>query len=126
MKNKKFKHRCRKIIAGIFALSVILLYMSGNCFAADFVGIKMFPENVGVFTSDGKQQFIAFGVLATGSTVNITDQVDWVSSNNSIVTIDEKGLATIVSGKTSGQVKITCSYPKTPNSMTGPNLLLLR
>ena len=115
----------KKIISGVFLLvAILLLSMTGNCLAAAFVRIKMYPEHVGVFTTVRKQQFVAFGYMPDGSAVNITKWVDWKSSDNSIVTIDEQGLATVVAGKTFGQVKITCSFPKTPKTLTQPVSLL--
>lgn len=127
MKKIKFTHRFRRTFAGVFTLTVVtLLSMSNSCLAADFVSIQMYPEHVGVFTTVGTQQFVAFGLEANGNRTNITDQVDWLTSNEEIVTIDETGLASVVAGKTFGQVAVTCSYPKTPKSNTGPNLLLLK
>lgn len=119
----------KKIIGGIFLLvAIVLLSMTGNCLAAAFVRIKMYPEHVGVFTTVRKQQFVAFGYKSDGSAVNITKWVDWKSSDNSIVTIDAQGLATVVAGKTFGRVKITCSFPKAPKpvSLLGPYILLTK
>ncbi len=101
------------MVIQVTAIALLVLFMSGSCLSATFVRMKIFPEHVGVFTTDGKQQFVAFGYKADGSSTNITEQVDWESSNKNIVTINPRGLATVVSGKTSGQVKINCSYPKT-------------
>lgn len=115
----------KKIVAGVFILvATLLLSMTGNCLAAAFVRIKMYPEHVGVFTTVRKQQFVAFGYKSDGSAVNITKWVDWKSSDNSIVTIDEQGLATVATGKTFGQVKITCSFPKAPKTLNQPVSLL--
>ena len=113
---------CRRSVVGVFVLAVMLL-AAGNCLA-DYTALKMFPENVGVFTTDGQQQFIVLGQTATGWT-NITGKVDWKSSNDDIVTIDATGMARIVAGRTFGQVKISCSYPKESAVNTGTNLLLL-
>jgi hypothetical protein len=96
--------------------------------ASQFVKLRIFPEHVGVFTVDGKQQFVAFGYLPNGLRKNVTKQVDWISSNPNIVTINENGLAKIVAGKTAGQVKISCRYPKTGKIspvMNAVNILLL-
>jgi hypothetical protein len=122
------KANCYFVAILVPAIAFFLLLMPGSCLAENFVSIKIFPEHVGVFTADGKQQFVAFGYLATGESVNITKQVDWESSNKSIITIDTNGLAVVVAGKTSGQVKINCSYPKTvklPLVLRALNLLLL-
>lgn len=80
--------------------------------SADFTHIEIYPKNVGVFTVDGKQQFVAFGVTGDGRKTNITDKVTWKSSNTELVKIDESGLAVIQDGITMGQVDISCSFPK--------------
>ena len=127
MKKINFTHRCKGIVAGVFTLTVVtLLSMSNSCLAADFVKLELYPEHVGVFTTVGTQQFVAFGIEANGNRTNITDKVDWLSSNEEIVTIEPTGLASVVAGKTFGQVAVTCSYPKKSKSTTGPNLLLLK
>ena len=94
--------------------------------ANDFVRIRIFPEHVGVFTTVRKQQFVAFGIRKDKKRINITSRVDWKSSNTNIVSIDGKGLAIVMPGRTFGQVKISCSYPKKPKGLTGPYHLLLR
>lgn len=100
-----------------YVIPFTLLFLSitfapSNLKAQNFVSIKMYPEHVGVFTTKGQQQFVAFGVTADGKYTNITRNVDWTSSNKNLVTIDANGKAQIVNGVTAGQVKITCSYPK--------------
>lgn len=119
------KKNC-KIVVGCLMSVLMMFSMTANCIAADFKSLRMYPENVGVFTSVNKQQFVAYGVTSDGSIINITKRVNWESSNESIVTISDDGVASVVPGKTYGQVKISCSYPKT-GSGTGPgvNLLLL-
>ncbi len=113
----------------ILAVTIVVL-MPLDSLALNLVRIKIYPEHVGIFTSVGKQQFVAFGFRADGSSVNITKLVDWKSSKPNIVTISDTGMARVVSGKTFGQAKISCSYPKkkkTPrNKLAGPYLLLLR
>jgi hypothetical protein len=118
--------RLKKNVAAAFVLVVLSILISGNCSAGEFVKIVLFPEHVGVFTTVMKQQFVAFGVDANGVSTNITEQVDWESSDQGIVTIDESGMATVVPGKTAGQVKISCSYPKTRKLQPGVNILLLK
>lgn len=126
MKMIQIVQRLKKNVAAAFVLVVLSILISGNCSAGEFVSIKLFPEHVGVFTTVMKQQFVAFGVDANGVSTNITEQVGWESSDQSIVTIDENGLATVVSDKTAGQVKISCSYPKIGKLQPGVNMLLLK
>ena len=110
----------------VLTMAAMFLSMVGSSYAEDFIGVKIYPEHVGVFTTDGVQQFIAFGYTASGNRINITNQVDWESSDESIVTIAENGVATIVPGKTFGQVRISCAYPKSGKLGPGVNHLLLR
>ncbi|MFH2122650.1 MAG: InlB B-repeat-containing protein [Pseudomonadota bacterium] len=121
----------RKVVAGMHVLTILgLLLFSENCQAVDaadnYSSIKIFPEHVGVFTADGKQQFVAFGYDALGKATNITRLVSWESSDNQKVTINEIGLASIVTGVTYGQVKITCFYPKRGKAGGAIPLLLLK
>ena len=124
--NKVYPGRwLRKSIVGFAALA-FMVSLSNRSFAADYDWIKVYPEHIGIFTTVGVQQFVAFGYKTDGTRENITKKVDWISSNKNIISIDKNGLATIVTGITSGQVKITCSYPKTGNASPGINLLLLK
>ena len=118
--------RFKNNIAAAFVLVVLSLLISGTCSAEEYVRIRLYPEHVGVFTTVMKQQFVAFGINADGVSTNITEQVGWESSDPSIVTIDESGMATVAPGKTAGQVKISCSYPKTGKLHPGVHMLLLK
>ncbi len=99
---------------------VVLFSSFTDSDAASYVSIKIEPENVGVFYVNKTQQFTAFGETAAGDFVDITDQVDWyvepfpfaeqTLSAREIVTIDETGLATVLS--TWGRVKISACLPK--------------
>jgi len=125
LKNKNTNRWCKRKITTIFSLAVLFLVFGGNCFAAEYVKLKMYPEHVGVFTSDGEQQYVVFGYMSDGSSTNLTSKVNWESSNENIITIDDNGLATIVDSVTRGQVTVSCSYPKTGKSLSAVNLLLL-
>jgi hypothetical protein len=126
LKKKQIAQWYKKNITAVFVLVVMFLSMAGSCLADEFVSIKLYPEHVGVFTTVMKQQFVAFGVNAQGVSTNITEQVGWESSNEGIVTIDASGLATVTAGQTSGQVKISCSYPKSSKLNAGVHMLLLK
>ena len=109
----------------VAALSILMfLSVAGKAIAANYGALTIYPAHVGVFTTVGVQQFLAFGISDDGAE-NITKEVTWESSDESIVTIDENGLATVAEGKTFGQVKITCTWPKVGKPSSGPNLLLL-
>ncbi|MBN2078720.1 MAG: Ig-like domain-containing protein [Spirochaetes bacterium] len=55
------------------------------------------------------QQFTATGTFSDASTQDLTDQVDWTSSDTDIATIDANGLSTTVS---TGDTVIAAGYPK--------------
>lgn len=127
MKLYNVKCRCLKVLVSIQIFAVMLI--AGSAIAAEISAVKVYPEHVGMYTTVKTQQYVAYGLVdaggGTAGMINITKNVDWISSNEDIVTIDENGLATLVTGVTSGQVKITCSYPKTGNIGPATNLLLL-
>ena len=106
-----------------FLVLTLLLALGGTCSAAEYVSLKIFPEHVGVFTTDGEQQFVAIAYDAAGRATNVTDQVSWKSSDANVATINESGLATVISK--SGQALITASYPKGGGGMIPVNHLLL-
>ncbi|GAB4338346.1 MAG: hypothetical protein Kow0089_10230 [Desulfobulbaceae bacterium] len=117
-----------RVVLRTLLLTMTSLFFPATGETATFDRIKIYPEDVGVFLKQGKQQFVAFGIKEGQRPVNITRQVDWKSSNPKKVTIDAKGLARIVPGVTFGQVKISCSWPKKKKKkpLQGPYLLLLR
>jgi uncharacterized protein YjdB len=73
---------------------------------ADLKSISIDPTNSSI-TAGGTQQYTAIGVLASGSTVDVTKQVTWQSSDTSVATIASTGLATGQSITASGSTTIT-------------------
>jgi hypothetical protein len=57
------------------------------------VSIDITPENPSI-AAGGKQQFTATGTGADNTTLDITNDVTWSSSNTTVATIDTAGLAT--------------------------------
>lgn len=110
-------------------IALILLALTvSSAQAVQYDTLEIFPKNVGVFTVDGEQQFVAFVSASNDSSVlvtNVTTQVNWISSDPSKVTIDENGLAKVVEGVTMGNVTISCTYPKITNNMIPQYLLLI-
>jgi trimeric autotransporter adhesin len=72
---------------------------------ANLASIAITPNNASIL-SDGSQQFTAIGTLDDGTTVNITDEVTWNSSDTGVATINSSGLATAVA---TGTTNITAS-----------------
>jgi hypothetical protein len=72
------------------------------------------PEGGSVETG-GTQQLTATAEYSDGSTVDVTNQVTWSSSNEGIASIDEGGLAT---GKSAGDIEVTASLSGVSGSAT--------
>lgn len=60
--------------------------------------ITISPSTPTVATTQGSQQFKAQGNMQNGQTVDLTNVAQWSSSNTSVATINNAGLATLVSG----------------------------
>jgi len=90
------------------------------------ISITISPENQEL-TLSGSQQFSAVGMYESGTTEDLTDSVTWSSSNDTVVTISNKGLVTAVSagsstiiaqhGNTSGSTLVTVTSPTPPSSV---------
>ena len=134
MNRRMYPNGTKRMFAGACALAAMLFFGTVKTSeAADYVSIEIYPEHVGLFVDIGKQQFVAFGVTAAGARVNITEQVDWwavpaKAGGENVVTINESGVATLIPGKTYGQARITCTYPKEQKADAQPavNYLLLK
>lgn len=85
---------------------------------SDPVSIKIYPEHVGVFTSQAAQQFVVFSIKSNGYHANITSQVSCGSSDETIVSLDQNNIATIVNGVTSGRVTVSCTNGTLADSTT--------
>lgn len=60
--------------------------------------ITLTPNSPSVSTTQGTQQFKAVGNMQNGQTVDLTNVAQWSSSNTSVATISNTGLATLLSG----------------------------
>jgi hypothetical protein len=69
--------------------------------ASKLQSIAITPPNPSVFSTQGTQQFVATGTFADGTTLDITNLVQWSSSSSSVATINKSGLATLVGSGTS-------------------------
>src|SRR6266436_4163981 len=76
-----------------------------NTLPPTLVSLQVTPANPSV-AEGSQQQFTATGTFSDGSTQDLTKNVRWSSSDNSIVTIDSAGLATTHS---LGRPQITAS-----------------
>jgi hypothetical protein len=110
------KRKPTKFIAAFLSLSlavVLILGMtacSGSATTkstATLVSISVTPYSPANLAVGSTQRFVATGIYSDGTTPNITSQVTWTSSNNSIASI-ATGLATGVAiGITASQSGIT-------------------
>jgi len=72
--------------------------------------ITLTPANPTVtlaFSPPATQQFSAIGNYSFGNPQDITNQVSWISSDTTVVTIDKSGLATAIN---SGRAQIAAQY----------------
>ncbi|MEE8471227.1 MAG: Ig-like domain-containing protein, partial [Dehalococcoidia bacterium] len=69
------------------------------------ISIEIAPESAAVLVSE-TQQFTAMGTYSDGSTADITDDVNWSSSDVTVAVIDDAGLATVLA---EGVADITAS-----------------
>jgi len=67
--------------------------------------ITVTPETATIAVGES-QQFTVIGIYDDGSERDLTEEVEWASSDESIATIDERGVATGVAG---GEVTITAT-----------------
>lgn len=98
-------------------LITILILLPFTANAATYTQISLEYENLGVFYSERTYQWNALGLNDSNEWVNINSEVDWKVEENNLagqthtpVTIDENGLATLVSSW--GRVNVAISYPK--------------
>ena len=114
-----------KFIAAFLSLSiaaVLILSMAGcsgsatTKSTATLVSISVTPYSPSDLAVGSTQRFIATGIYSDGTTPNITSQVTWTSSNNSIASI-ATGLAT---GVAIGSTSITASQ----SGITSPSVTL--
>ena len=81
------------------------------------VSLAVIPGSQSVSAPGSTSQFLAIGTTSNGATVNITSQVSWTSSSNSIATIGSStGLATAVGA---GTATLTAIYSNSGSVVTG-------
>jgi len=81
-------------------------------------GLTISPTNPSVAQTQRTQQFTATGTFSDGTTMNLTNLVQWTSSNTSIATINSNGLATLITGG-GQQTTITASVTTSSGTVTG-------
>lgn len=111
----------------VFLPLLLLTACCGEYFrgSKDVVSTTMSPSNPSIQTGQ-TQQFLTMGTFDGGSTADVTDQTIWTSSNPTIATIDQTGLAT---GVAAGKVTISGScqcYVKKTNLTVNAQAALLK
>lgn len=101
-------------------LLLVFLITPAVGYGKSVVKINIKPEDVGVFYKNKTQQFQAIAVFSDGSQADYTKKVGWSIAKNpfpnqtlaptKVATINENGLATVVS--TWGRVNVVATYPK--------------
>ena len=75
---------------------------------ANLVSISVSPTSA-VLSSGGTTNFVATGLLANGSTVDLTNSATWTSSNTAVATISTSGVATALTVTTTSTTNITAT-----------------
>ena len=86
------------VVTGTATLNVTI---SSSSSSEPVVALAIIPTSQTALAINQTAQFIAIGTTGSGTTVDLTDQANWISSNVSIATINPTtGLATAVSAGT--------------------------
>jgi len=93
---------------GIVASSDVTVEAAGSSIPS----LSIIPGAQSVSSPNQTSQFLAIGTTASGTTINLTNQVSWSSSSLQVATISTTGLATAVS---KGIATITAIYTNTAN-----------
>ncbi|HEY1805753.1 MAG TPA: Ig-like domain-containing protein [Terracidiphilus sp.] len=102
---------------GVVSATASLTVTGSSSGGGSPLSIAIIPNTQLVTTAGDTAQFVAIETTATGSTVNVTNTANWVSSSPSIATIGAStGLATAVSD---GTVTITAAYSTGGSTLTG-------
>jgi uncharacterized protein YjdB len=73
---------------------------------ANLSSISITPSSKSI-SSGQTAQYTAIGILQNGNTVDLTNSVTWSSSNTTVATIDDSGLATAQTVSSSAETNIT-------------------
>lgn len=105
--------RATAVAAGSATISADFGGVSGNSSltvrAAVLQSLQVSPANSAIARGTS-QAYVALGTFSDGTTENLTAQVAWTTSDNTIATVDGAGLATAVN---TGQANITATDPGT-------------
>jgi trimeric autotransporter adhesin len=98
------------VAQGSATISATLDGISGstsvNITIANLTSISITPVTKSI-SSGQTQQYTAVGILQNGNTIDLTDSVSWSSSNTTVATIDDSGLATAKTVSSSATANIT-------------------
>ncbi|MBI3358856.1 MAG: Ig-like domain-containing protein [Nitrospirae bacterium] len=78
----------------------------------DLTSLTIAPASSSI-ANETKRQFTAKGIFGTGTAIDLTSLVTWVSTSTSVATIDSSGVAT---GITQGVTNITATFKTTATS----------
>jgi uncharacterized protein YjdB len=101
---------------GILSSSAVLTVTSSSSgVGGDIVSVAVIPGSQSVATPNQNTQFLAIGTNAAGSTVNVTSQSSWYSSDTAIASINAAtGVASSVS---QGTTTVTAIVTNTDNTV---------
>lgn len=91
--------------------------------ASSLSSISLSPSSPSVLQTALTQQFTAQGTFADGSTMDLSNQVQWTSSSTNVATINSSGAATLVAA---GQTTITATVTTDSGVVTGTTTLTVQ
>jgi hypothetical protein len=100
---------------GVLTSSAVLTVTGASGVGGDIVSVAVIPGSQSVATPSQNTQFLAIGTTSSGTTVNVTSQASWYSSEMQIATINAtSGVASSVS---QGTTTITAIVTNADNTV---------
>ncbi len=100
---------------GVLSSSAVLTVTGASGVNADIVSVAVIPGSQSVATPNQNVQFLAIGTTSSGTTVNVTSQAAWYSSDVHVASINPtSGLAT---GANQGTTTVTAIATNADNTV---------
>ncbi len=100
---------------GILSSSAVLTVTGASGVNADIISVAVIPGSQSVATPNQNVQFLAIGTTSSGTTVNVTSQAAWYSSDVHVASINPtSGLAT---GANQGTTTVTAIATNADNTV---------
>ncbi len=102
----------------VSATATVSVSGGGATTGGDVVSLSVIPGTQAIASPSQTSQFLAIGTTSSGATEDVTNQVTWTSSSNSIATITPAGVATAINKGTASITALFTNQDKTVASGT--------